>query len=334
MIPANDDRGSRLLADIGGTNARFALVAADGSEQNAVLRCQDHRSPAEAARAFLAGLGPHQPPRWGAFAVAAPVLEDRIALTNLDWSFSIAETESALGLERLTVVNDFTAVALAVPQLGAADTRLVGSADAPLVGPDGRHREAPVLVLGPGSGLGVATLVPSCSGLMPLAGEGGHVTIAATDAMEAAVLARLRRQYGHVSAERVVSGPGLVNLYQTLAALEGAHPSRRLPVEITQAALAGSDPLCVAALDLFYALLGTVAADAALTVGARGGVYLAGGILPRLGDHFLASRFRARFETKGRLSPWLAAIPTRLITHPLPAFLGLRALAGPAPLAP
>jgi len=310
-----------LLADIGATNARFSLTGGPAPDRTAVLPCADYASLEAAARAFLDAAPPEAPPRLAAFAVAGPVTGDAVTLTNLSWRFSVDGLRRALGLERLEVVNDFTAVALALPHLAAADRRAIGGAGAVAVA------EAPMAVLGPGSGLGVSGLIPlPGGGRMPLSGEGGHVTLAAADDRESEVLARLRRRFGPVSAERALSGPGLVNLYQALCDLAGREPAPLSPADITGAALSGACPRCREALELFAAFLGTVAGDLALTLGARGGVFIAGGIAPRLGDFLDRSAFRRRFEDKGPQRVYLAPIPSFLVTHPLPAFLGLGAM--------
>ena len=237
-------------------------------------------------------------------------------MTNRDWSFSIDRLRQDLGLETLHVINDFAAVALAVPHLGAADvTRIGGGAAA---------QGAPIAVIGPGTGLGVSALVRTPGRWTPVATEGGHVTLAAADEREAEVIAHLRRRFGHVSAERALSGPGLVNLHAALAALAGQ--AAAAPTDITARALAGADPLCRDAVAMFCAMLGTVAGDLALSLGARGGVYVAGGIVPDLGARFAATDFRARFEAKGRFKGYMAAIPTFVITMAQPAFTGLAAL--------
>ena len=238
-------------------------------------------------------------------------------MTNHPWSFSVRVLRDRLGFERLVVINDFTAVAMAVPLLAETDRLPVGGG-APVA-------RQPIAVLGPGSGLGVSGLVPAGSEWIPLSGEGGHVTMAAVSERENAVLDLMRARFDHVSAERCISGPGLVNLYNGLAALDGVpaasytrgadHRPRDWP----------QDPLCHEATAMFCAMLGTVAGNLALTLGAQGGVYIAGGIVPRLGSRFAESAFRARFEDKGRLRPYLAAIPTYVITHRLPAFLGCAA---------
>jgi glucokinase len=307
----------RLVGDIGGTNARFALLG-DGARaaRLRVFASDDFAAISEAIEAYLAAEGVRPPV--AALSVASPVTGDIVSLTNHPWSFSIAGLTARLGLERLVVVNDFTANALAMPYLDASERVAVGGGSA-IAG-------APIAVIGPGTGLGVSGLVPSPSGWTALSGEGGHATMAAADEREAALLACMRRRFDHVSAERVLSGPGLVNLYQTLAELEGvpAHPFTA--AQIADAHIGEIDPLARMSVDLFCAMLGTVAGDLALTLGAQGGVYIAGGIVPRLGETFLKSRFRTRFEDKGRFSDYLAAIPTYVVTCPIPAFLGLAAL--------
>jgi glucokinase len=314
-----------LVADIGGTHARFALVAADGTVGAAeVLRCADYPSPVEAARAYLAGPGGGAVPGRAAFAIACPIDGDEVALTNSPWRFSLEQTRAALGLDRLDAVNDFAAVALAAPYLGAADLLTVGGGAA--------RPGFPLVALGPGTGLGVAGLVPlPGGGWHGVAGEGGHVTMAPATDREAAVLDWLRARFDHVSAERVLSGQGLVNLYQALCALSGHQVVFSTPDVISAHGLDGSDPVCREAVELFFAMLGTVAGNLALTFGAHGGVFLAGGILPRMAEAFRASGFRARFEAHGRFQAYLAGIPTRLIRHPLPAFVGLAALVGGLP---
>jgi glucokinase len=308
-----------LIADIGGTNARFALVAPGGHEalKPLVLHCMDYAGPAEAALAYLDQVAPKVPPRHAAFAVASPVLGDRVEMTNHPWRFSIAEARDRLGLDRLDVINDFTAVALSLPLLRPADRVTVGGGE-----PD---PAAPIAVLGPGTGLGVSALMPTGAGWHPLATEGGHITMPAADEHEAQVLSWLRARLDHVSAERVLSGPGLVNLHAALRGLSGLPEEPLTPSELTRRATSG-DPLAREALDMFFAMLGTVAGNLALTVGARGGVYIAGGIVPQVLPTLLASDFRRRFEDKGRFKAYLAPIPAHVMVHPYPAFLGLAGL--------
>ena len=308
-----------LIADIGGTNARFAMVDRKGAIGDPrTLACADFPGPAAAARAYIEATAPKEPPRRGAFAIASPVTGvtgDAIDMTNHPWTFSIDEVRRDLSLEKLDVINDFVAIALSVPHLGDGGRRWIGGGEA-LPG-------APIAILGPGTGLGVSGLVPSAEGWLPLATEGGHVALAAMSDREEAVIGILRRKFGHASAERAVSGPGLVNLYNALAELEGVDAASPSPADVSRRALAGNCPRSREALVLFTAFLGTVASNLALSLGARGGVYIAGGIIPKLGDAFDGKLFRARFEDKGRFSDYLAAIPAYIITHEHPAFLGL-----------
>jgi glucokinase len=219
----------------------------------------------------------------------------------------------------LTVCNDFAAIAWGLPQLGAADRRPIGGgAPAP---------RATMAALGPGSGLGVSAVVPAADGWAVVAGEGGHVSLPASTTEEQDVTALLRERFGHCSAERVLSGQGLVNLYITLAELAGRGRPTVTPEDVTRLAIQ-REPLARKTLQMFFAMLGTVAGDIALTTGARGGVYIAGGIVPSLLDAFAQSEFRARFEAKGRYREYLAAIPTYVITAERPAFRGLKYLLG------
>ncbi len=311
-----------LIADIGATNARFAMARPDGIGDVRVLACADYPGPAEAMRDYLDGIGSPRPPRQAAVAIACPVAGDHVAMTNCPWAFSQAALQRNLGLERLIVLNDFVAVALAVPHLGSRDRRQVGGIRS--------EPDTPIGVLGPGTGLGVSSVVPTGRAWVALPGEGGHVTMPAADDREAAVLAALRRRHEHVSAERVLSGMGLVELYRALAEVDGREVPARDPAGITGAALDGSCPVSGAAVDMFCAMLGTVAGNLALTLGARGGVFVAGGIVPRLGERFDCSGFRARFEAKGRLRAYLEPIPAYVAVHPYPAFVGLKSLFGEA----
>jgi len=307
-----------LVGDIGGTNARFGLVSPDGALlHSSVLADADYPGIAEAIDAYLAERGGLPRPRRGALAIASPVGGDEVRMTNHPWTFSISGLQKRLGFQRLEVLNDFTAQALALPHLKDGDRTVVGGGEA-LAG-------TPIGVLGPGSGLGVSGLIPMGKRWVPLTGEGGHATMAPITERESAVLGALRRHLDHVSAERVLSGPGLVNLYGALAALDGVPAQQYTAAQITDAEIGGGDALCHEATEMFCAMLGTVAGNLALTLGAKGGVYIGGGIVPRLGERFGASLFRERFEAKGRLRAYLAAIPTYVVTHKLPAFLGCAA---------
>ncbi len=312
---------SALLADIGGTNVRFALVSREGGEGNQRIGdfvsypCARFSSLEHAIASFLDG----QRVTRAAFAVAGPVSGDAVALTNSAWTFSVAAIKATFQWDRLTVVNDFAATALAIPFLQPCDLLPIGGG--------GAIEGKPIGVIGPGTGLGVSALIPLPDGAyMALEAEGGHVTMPAYDDRDADILSILRRTFGHVSAERVASGSGLVNLYGALCHLARRKAENMAPDQIVSAALDGSCPVCVQALDHFFAMLGTVAGDLALTVGAKGGIVLAGGILPRIQQALLESRFRERFEGKGRFTPWLSKVPTTLCLHPDPAVIGLAGL--------
>jgi glucokinase len=308
------DERLALVGDVGATNARFALARADGTlVQSRMLLCEDYPGIAEAIAAYVADVGTAVPAR-GVIAIAAAPTGDTIAMTNHPWTFSIKGLERDLGMRDLRVVNDFLATAAAVPHLGPADRVQIGGG-APVSG-------APIGVIGPGTGLGVSTLVPTAAGPIPVPGEGGHVTMAAADEREAAVLRLMRSRYDHVSAERVLSGPGLVNLYNALCELSHVAAAPLTAAQITDPATEAEIPLAREATEMFCAMLGTVAGNLALTLGARGGVYIAGGIVPKMGAAFAKSAFRQRFEAKGRFSGYLSEIPTYVIVRPLAALLG------------
>lgn len=315
-------RFPRLLGDVGGTHARFAWQAAEGRPLSDVLvqRCADHPTLADAVAHYLRQQGKTAPSEC-AIGIANPVTGDEIRMTNHHWSFSVRALQQAIGARRLLVLNDFEALALALPTLQASELRQVGGGTpAPT---------SAIAVIGPGTGLGVAGLLPGCS--RAVTGEGGHVTLAPCDDRDSAVIAWLRRRHDHVSAERVLSGPGLVNLYDAVSALDGRPAEPLKPADVVDRATARSDPACRAAVDLFCAFLGSVAGNVALTLGARGGVYIGGGIVPRLGALFDESAFRARFEAKGRFQDYLSAIPTWIIeARQSPALAGAaRALDAP-----
>lgn len=312
---------ARLLGDVGGTNARFAWQDAEGAPLRdiATLPTAEHPTLADAIGAYLKSLG-RGAPRWCAIGIANPITGDQIRMTNCDWAFSISAMKAALGFERFVVINDFTALALALPALRPDELRQLGGGAA--------VADAPIALIGPGTGLGVSGLVPTGTPgrWVPLQGEGGHVTLAPANAREAAVLQVLRDEFGHASAERAISGQGLEALYGAVCKLDGvAAPAPALTAaEISQRGLSGSDRSCVEVLDLFCAFLGNVAGNLALTLGAVGGVYIGGGIVPRLGDAFARSRFRACFEAKGRFTTYLQSMPVYVIhTQVSPALLGV-----------
>ncbi len=306
MTVAGPARYPRLVGDVGGTHARFAWIEA---AQGPLARVASYDTGAlpglEAALAlYLREQGLAAPPSC-AIGIASPVTGDTVSMTNSDWSFSVRELRERFAFERLEVLNDFAALAFAVPTLAADELRPVGGGAA--------ATGAAVAILGPGTGLGVSGLVPAPGGLVPLVGEGGHVSLAAGNEHEERVIAVLRERYGHASAERALSGAGLVALYDAGCALARQAPAPLAPEDVTVRALAGDDAMCREAVELFFALLGSVAGDLALTLGARGGVYVGGGIVPLLGDWIGRSAFRERFEAKGRYRAYLRAIPAWVI---------------------
>jgi len=307
----------KLLGDIGATHARFALLAGGDIQRTQSIMVADYDRIEDAIQAYLNDLPQGEKPTDAALAVAGPVTSDRIVMMNSPWSFSIEAMRQQFGWSKLYVINDFAANALAVPQLSAEHLLQIGDG-VPV--PD-----APIAVLGPGTGLGVAALVPSPSGWIAVAGEGGNVTLPALDSREATIIDILRRQYAHVSAEIVLSGPGLVNLYDALCELAGKPATPATPEHITNL-YPGCDPQCREAVVIFCAMLGTFAGDVALTFGARGGVYIMGGIVPKIYEIFRHSHFRERFEFKGRYRQYLSAVPTYVVVHPFPAFPGLKTL--------
>ena len=314
----------RLLADIGGTNARFALQAGGGKLADIeVLACGDYGTIGEAIadyfeRAHARGQAVDGL-RHAALAIANPVEGDVVAMTNHHWRFSIDDLRRARGLDTLLVVNDFAALAMALPHLDDAGRREIGRS-AGNAGVAAAVPGRPIGLVGPGTGLGVSGVVPVDGRWIALPGEGGHASFCPVSRQEIRILEALMEEHGHVSAERLLSGSGLEAIHRVLCGAQLAAP------EITARALAGSDAACRETVDQFCAVLGCVAGNVALTLGAGGGMYIGGGIVPRLGPLFDASPFRRRFEDKGRLQPWLARIPTWLITEDYPALRGVAAM--------
>jgi glucokinase len=306
----------RLIGDIGGTNARFAIAHNGKFDQLKHVETEHYPSLQDALADYLKALPEGERSGLsGALAIAGPVLGDRISLTNKAWSFSVEDLKQGLHLSALTVVNDFAATARAIPHLTPQQKFAVGPAIANAHGNIG--------VVGPGTGLGMSSLIPDGNGWTLVAGEGGHATLAASTEEEFAIIQMLRKRWSHVSAERVLSGAGLVNLYEALCALRGIEPLMLSPADVTRRAMDKSDDNCIRAFDRFCDFLGSVAGDLALTIGAFGGIYIAGGILPRFKEAFAASAFRERFEAKGRFASMLAKMPTWLILDESPALIGL-----------
>ncbi|WP_027866914.1 glucokinase [Massilia alkalitolerans] len=312
--------GARLLADIGGTNARFALETGPGRfEAIEVLSCQQHATLGEAIRAYLAlpqlaGLGVGI--RHAAIAIANPVTGDQVRMTNHHWAFSIEALRQECGFDTLMVVNDFSALARSLSHLGGQKRQVGGGAPVP---------DAPLGLLGAGTGLGVSGLIPCGNSWTALRSEGGHVGFAPVNELEVAILQYAWREFEHVSSERLLSGAGVELIYRALSERAGRPGSLAAP-EISRRALSGECALCDEVLEAFCGMLGTAAGNLAITLGAQGGVYIGGGIVPRLGERFDRSSFRRRFEQKGRFSDYLAQVPTYVITAEYPAFLGVSAI--------
>ncbi len=310
-----------LLADVGGTNVRFAVLGRGGRGglgPIAHMAVTDYRNFADAVAAFMAQQPHGAAIRHALFGVAGVVEGGRCALTNNVWVVDTAELGARFGFSGSHMVNDFEAVAWSLPLLAARDLRGIGGGT-PKPG-------APMVVLGPGTGLGVAAYVPGQDGGV-VRSEGGHTTLPSGSSREDAIIEKLRQKFGHVSAERALSGNGLENLYHAIASLESRTVPERSAAAITEAGIAGSCAVSRAALDTFCALLGEFAGNFALSFDAQGGVFIAGGIAPHLRDYLPQSRFRSRFEAKGRMRRYVEAIPVYLILHEDPAFIGLQSLA-------
>ncbi|HZV64284.1 MAG TPA: glucokinase [Telluria sp.] len=307
--------GPRLLADIGATHARLALQTEPGVFRSVrVLKCDDFEGIVPLLRFYLADHA-DVTLNHAALAVANPINGDQVRMTNRDWEFSTDAVRRELGLHTLLIVNDFTALAMALPGLKPDDLMQVG--------PGTPAANAVIGVLGPGTGLGVSGVIPTVDGFVTLGSEGGHVNFAPADEREFAILQYAWKEWPHVSNERLISGPGMEIIYRALARRNGVDAGARTSPEIIAGALEENDPLCLEVLECFCGMLGGAAANLAVTLGAFGGVFIGGGIVPRMGEWFAASPFRARFEAKGRFSNYLADIPTYVITTPNPAFHGV-----------
>jgi glucokinase len=319
--PAYAD-GPRLLADIGATHARFALESAPGVLRDvAVLLCDDYTGIVPLLHAYLAQTDGVRISH-AAFALANPISGDSIRMTNRDWQFSTEEVRRELGLSTLLIVNDFTALAMALPGFKPEDLLQVGGGSA--------APHAVAGVLGPGTGLGVSGVIPTVDGFVTLGSEGGHVNFAPADEREFAILQYAWREWQHVSNERLISGPGMEIIYRALAQRNGVRIPEDAPARdaaaIVACALDDGDALCLEVLEAFSAMLGGAAANLAVTLGAFGGIFIGGGIVPRIARWFEQSPFRTRFEAKGRFSSYLAQIPTYVIMTPNPALRGVSSI--------
>lgn len=309
-----------LIADVGGTNARFALVEKGSlaARRVDVLRCADFPSPVEAVETYLQQNDSPRIDR-AVFALATPITGKVVMMTNSHWQFSVDQLAEVFAIPSVRLVNDFTALALAIPHLSAEEQFEVGGGQV--------KAGAPMAIIGPGTGLGVSGLVADGhGGWVAISGEGGHVTVAARNRRESQVIEHLQYELDHVSAERLLSGPGLTRLYSTLQAVDQQPVLKLEPAEIVQRALTGNEYRAMETLNIFCSQLGACAGNLALTLGAEGGVYIGGGIVPRMRDYLVKSQFRTAFEDKGRMAVYLKAMPTRIVTAEYPALTGLASL--------
>lgn len=314
-----------LVADIGGTNARFGLVAIDSAratppdftatEQHS-LRCADYPGIDQMIRAYADKAGVPLPD-YACLAIAGPIHDGRVRMTNLAWEFGIEELRETLGMKALDVINDFAALAYATPHLKPEMLR-------PLV--EGTvNPDAAMLILGPGTGFGMAALVP-CNGRWKiLATEGGHTNFAPGNEREIAVLQSLLKQQAHVSVETLICGKGLVRIYRALADIDGVVPQDYEPADINENGQNGTDPLCKESLDMFCAMLGSAVGDRTLCLGAQGGVFLGGGIAPRIADYIEGTELVNRYRDKGPMSDYVSRIPLNIIMHDKAALIGTAA---------
>lgn len=307
-----------LVADVGGTNIRLQLVDLNTGEVSQLRKylCADHPTIVAAIQTYLADCG-HPRVVTGCVAIACPTNDDWIAMTNHSWAFSRQQTQAELGWRSLHMINDYTAIAMSLPHLDRSQAIQIGGS-APVYG-------APIAVLGPGTGLGVAHLVQVDGKWQALPGEGGHVDFAPNSEEEIAILRFLMKRYAHVSVEQLLSGPGIVQIYEAQAEIQGQPAVFKEAAEITSAALDERCPVAMATLASFCAILGSVAGNLALTIGAFGGVYVAGGIVPRFISYFENSAFRQRFEAKGRFTAYNGRIPTFVVIEEQPGLVGARA---------
>ncbi len=305
-----------LLGDIGGTNARFALLEHGVIGEVQHLKVAEFPTIIDAITTFLARHATGRPLTAAVLDIAGPIERNRGMLTNSTWMIDGDELAATFSLGSAKLLNDFEAVGWSLPALQPDDLYPLGGTTA--------AAGAPMLVIGPGTGFGAACYLPGDGYPTVAVTEAGHATLPATSAREAAVLAKMREHFGHVSIERALSGRGIQNVYQAIAAVDGASVPQRDAAAITSAALDGSCATSRATLDMFCAWLGAVAGNLALTFCARGGVYIAGGIPPRFPDYLARSDFRRQFESKGRYDSYLRPIPAYIVTTPDISFLGLK----------
>jgi len=307
-----------IIADIGGTNMRVAQSDHQGNISNiTIYACADYASLAEVLTDFIERQQFVDKRINACLAIACPVDKDLIVMTNLPWQFSQAQLKAQLQLNKLVLINDFTAIAHAIPQLGASQKVQIGHGDV--------IANKPISICGPGTGLGVANLIEVDSAWYSLSGEGGHVDFAPVDQQEVAILQFLSKKYHRVSYEQLLSGLGIEQIYQALSYAKTGTAVQLSAKEITSKALSKQCSLAVETLAQFCRILGSFAGNLALTLGSYGGVYIAGGVVPRFIEFFANSEFRQRFEAKGRLSSFNQPIPTFVVTEQQPGLLGASA---------
>lgn len=309
-----------LIGDIGGTNARFSIVLDANSEptEPQIVQTANFNTIDEAIQAAVLDRSSVRP-NSAVLAIAGPVDGDEIPLTNCPWVVKPRQMFAKLGLSEVVVLNDFEAQALAVVALGEEHMEKIGGGTP--------EPDASRVVLGPGTGLGVAGLINALNHWIPVPGEGGHMDIGPRSPRDFQVFPHIERLEGRVSGEQILCGRGLVNVYRAVAKADGKPAPFSAPAEITGAALAKSDPVAEEALSLFVTCLGRTAGDLALVFMSRGGVFLTGGIAQKIVPALKAGNFRAAFEDKAPHSALLRAMPVYVITHPLAALLGLAAYA-------
>lgn len=306
----------RFVADVGGTNIRLAREVHGELKDIKKYLCNDYDHIADVIELYIAQF-PDIRFRAGCIGIACPVNDDMIKMTNHHWQFSVKALQEKFQLDWLEVINDYTAVAMSLPVLKDNQKEQIGGGEA--------VEKQNIAVFGPGTGLGVGHLVPIESGWQSLDGEGGHVDLAPVDENDLIVWRYLREKYGYASAEEAMSGRGLIQIYQALAHDRGLPSEFTNPADVTQRAIAGTCDLCVAALNQFCAIMGTFAGNLALGLGTHGGVYIAGGIAQRFVEFLRESKFRERFESKGRFRDYVSGIPTFVITEPDHGLIGAAA---------
>jgi glucokinase len=311
----NTNKNLSLVADIGGTNARFALVDNSNSTifEARSLACADYPTLVDAIKAYLK-LADDAKPHRAALSVATPVASDYLTMTNHSWGFSVNETRQALGWDSLKVLNDYTALALALPHLPDEECLQVGRGE--------KCEGYPKAAIGPGTGLGVSGLIAVGDHWYPLESEGGHVSYGPLSERESQIIEVVSKRLKHISVESLVSGPGISLLYEVIAGLGKGETKQLKPSQVTELALSGECAMAQEALSIFCSVFGTVAGNLALTLGARGGVYIGGGIIQKMTGFFIASDFRERFEQHGRLTGYLSQIPIYQVGSEYPALIG------------